>query len=128
MRHPDHRADASVSIPPRGFLGIYGTNIDNSGMIVLTGSGGGYASLSIAAGQNVTLTGGGTVMMNDVEHNAGAFIAGGASSTLTNVNNTIGGSGQIRQAGGLILVNQSAGVWHNAIHIRDYNMQKGDRS
>jgi len=103
-------ADASVSIPPGGSLTFYGTSISNSGLITLTDGAGGYASLYVAAGQNVTLTGGGTVVMNDVTHVAGAYIAGGSNSTLTNANNTIEGSGQIGQAGGSILVNQSAGV------------------
>jgi hypothetical protein len=84
-------------------------SINNTGTLVVDDTNG-NSSLSVAAGQNVTLTGGGTLMMNDATNTAAAFINGGASSTLTNVNNKIQGSGQIGQVGGLALVNQKKGV------------------
>lgn len=83
--------------------------INNTGTFVLDDTNG-DSSLGVPNGQNVTLAGGGTVSMNDTTGAVAAFISGGASSMLTNVNNKIQGSGQIGQAGGLALVNQKKGV------------------
>src|ERR1700690_2394366 len=102
-------ANDSLNVPGGGALAIYGTSIANSGQIVVDDASG-FASLDIATGQNVALTGTGTVMLSDTTGSAGAFINGVSNSTLTNVSNTIEGSGQIGQGGGLILVNQSSGV------------------
>jgi hypothetical protein len=83
--------------------------INNTGTFVLDDTNG-PTGFHIADGQNVTLTGGGTISLNDVTQQIAALISGGPGSTLTNVNNLIQGSGQIGQAGGLILVNQKKGV------------------
>jgi hypothetical protein len=98
----------TISVPGSQTTTLIGT-INNTGTFVLDDTTGNSA-LSVTAGQNVMLTGGGTVMLIDTMGGAEAFISGGAGSTLTNVNNTIEGSGQIGQAGGLILLNQKAGV------------------
>jgi hypothetical protein len=105
-------ADASLTIggqPGSSFLTINGTSIANAGKIVIDDTMG-DAWISIAASQNVMLTGKGTITLNDTTGAAAAFINGGAGSTLTNVNNAIQGSGQIGQVGGLLLINQKSGV------------------
>ena len=98
----------TFSVPGGHGTTLIGT-INNTGTLVVDDTSG-DSSLNVEAGQNVMLTGAGTVMMNDTTGAVAAFIAGGASSTLTNVNNTIEGSGQIGQAGGLKLINQKSGV------------------
>lgn len=98
----------TFAVPASHFTTLIGT-INNTGTFVLDDTSG-DSSLNVAGGQNVMLTGGGTVTMNDTTGSVAAFIAGGAGSILTNVNNKIQGSGQIGQAGGLILVNQKSGV------------------
>jgi hypothetical protein len=98
----------TFAVPGGHSTSLTGT-INNTGTIVLDDSSG-DSSLSVAAGQNVMLTGGGMVMLNDTTGAVAAFISGGAGSTLTNVNNMIQGSGQIGQVGGLVLLNQKSGV------------------
>jgi hypothetical protein len=98
----------TFAVPANHFTDLIGT-INNTGTFVLDDTSG-DSSLNIVGGQNVMLTGGGKVIMNDTMGGLQAFISGGANSTLTNANNTIEGSGQIGQAGGLILVNQKSGV------------------
>src|ERR1700690_639158 len=90
-------ANDSLNVPGGGALAIYGASIANSGQIVVDDTSG-FASLGIATGQNVVLTGAGTVMLSDTTGSGGAFINGVANATLTNVSNTIEGSGQIGQA------------------------------
>jgi fibronectin-binding autotransporter adhesin len=85
-------------------LYVDGTIINN-GTVELNSNG--YNDDLIANTATVTLTGGGTVLMNDVAQNR---IYGAASTDkLINVNNTISGSGQIG-ANQLTLDNQKAGV------------------
>jgi hypothetical protein len=98
----------TFSVPGGHSTTLTGT-INNTGTMVVDDSAG-VAALSVAAGQNVMLTGGGTVTLTDTTNTAAALIVGGTGSILTNVNNTIQGSGQIGQVGGLMLVNQKAGV------------------
>lgn len=98
----------TISVPAGHGITLIGT-INNTGTFVLDDTSG-DSSLNVAGGQNVMLTGGGTVTMNDTTGAVAAFIAGDAGSTLTNVNNLIQGSGQIGQAGGLKLVNQKSGI------------------
>jgi hypothetical protein len=102
-------ASSSLTIPGGDNLTVNGTSIANAGKIIIDDTAG-VAALAIAAGQSVVLTGGGTVTMNDTTGGAAALIRGGASSTLTNVNNTIQGSGQLGFGNGLVLVNQAGGV------------------
>ncbi len=105
-------SDASLTIsgqPGFSFLNINGASIANAGNIVIDDTNG-DAWIAIAAGQSTALNGGGTVTMNDTTGAAAALIEGGGRSTLTNVNNTIQGSGQLGFGNGLALVNQSGGV------------------
>lgn len=102
-------ASSSLTIPGGDNLTVNGTSIANAGKIVIDDTAG-VAALAIAAGQSVALTGGGTVTMNDTTGGAAALIRGGVGSTLTNVNNTIQGSGQLGFGNGLALVNQAGGV------------------
>jgi len=82
---------------------IVGT-INNTGAINL--SGGASNTFLQVAGGNVSLTGGGTVTMSGP---LALINQASANLTLTNVNNTIQGRGQIGNDG-LTLVNQASGV------------------
>jgi len=122
-------ADAILTIsgqPGFSHLDVYGTSVANAGKIVVDDANG-DAWLGFAAGQNVALTGGGTVTLNDTTGAADAFISGDASgATLTNVNNTIQGSGQLGFGNGLTLVNQAGGVVNanqagRVLYINPYN-------
>jgi hypothetical protein len=99
-------ATSSFSVANATSLTVVGSGpgtgtIDNSGTIAL-GSTSYYASLE--ASGNVTLTGGGTVTMSN--SNGNLIDQATSNSTLTNVNNTIEGSGDIGD-NGLSLNNQS---------------------
>ncbi len=79
--------------------------INNTGVIAMVSAGNG-TNLVIGA-SNVTLSGGGQVTLSDNSQN---YIFGvTAAATLTNVNNTISGSGQLGN-GQLTLINQASGV------------------
>jgi YVTN family beta-propeller protein len=81
---------------------ILGT-IVNSGTMAIAAAGNGTAFSVVGA---ATLTGGGTVTLS----NANAWIRqDSGNSTLTNLNNTLSGSGQIGN-NGLTFINQTAGV------------------
>jgi fibronectin-binding autotransporter adhesin len=75
--------------------------IDNLGTIEQIGGNGNNGYLNI--GNSVTLTGGGTVTLDEVSGGGVAAIQGN-SQTLTNTNNTIQGTGNIGN-GSLLLVN-----------------------
>jgi hypothetical protein len=77
--------------------------IDNAGKISIEDAGS-FTALRLAA--NVALSGGGDVVLSDSSSN---YVIGTALTTLTNVNNTISGAGQLSDSQ-LRLVNQSAGV------------------
>ena len=81
---------------------IKGT-ITNNGTIQLNGGGGNNGVLNLAG--NVTLNGGGTVAMTDNSGAGNAFFEGN-STTLTNANNTISGTGIIGN-GSLTVINQA---------------------
>ena len=66
-------------------LAVYGSSLSNAGTLTL--GGGGYGWLQIQ--NNVSLSGGGTVNL------AGSSYLRGAGTTLTNVDNTIQGYGQV---------------------------------
>jgi hypothetical protein len=102
-------ADDSLSLRDNIELAVNGTSISNAGNIVFN-SVGNPTGFVIGAGKNVGLTGGGKVTLSESTDYEMSFISGGSGSTLTNVNNTIQGTGQIGQVGGLSLVNQSKGV------------------
>jgi hypothetical protein len=82
--------------------------INNTGTIQLNGASAGL-HLRVATGQNVTLTGGGSVFMNSTGTNIISQQTSGGGSILTNFNNTIQGVGQIGWDG-LAIVNQSGGT------------------
>ncbi len=88
-------------------LDIAGT-INNTGSILVDQeSASGSTGIRLTS-QNVTLQGGGNVVMSN---NAANSITGAAGSdTLTNVDNTISGAGQIGTSATMSLVNQSKGV------------------
>ena len=99
-------ATSSLSIPNGQSLTVVGSGsttgtINNSGTIALEATGS-YASLK--ASGTVSLTGGGKVTMSDSSGNL--IDEATSNSTLTNVNNTIQGSGEIGN-NGLSLNNQS---------------------
>ena len=99
-------ATSSLSIPNDQSLTVVNSGsgsgtIDNSGTIALEATSY-YASLE--ASGNVSLTGGGTVTMSNSSGNL--IDEATSNSTLTNVNNTIEGSGDIGH-NGLSLNNQS---------------------
>ncbi len=76
--------------------------IDNVGEIELVGGNGQNGFLLI--GNAVTLTGGGTVLLDTIATNNGAAFIQGNGETLTNTNNTILGTGVIGN-GNLALIN-----------------------
>src|SRR5208337_2674357 len=99
-------ATSSLSIPNDKSLTVVGSGsgtgtINNSGTIALEATG--YGASLLASG-NVSLTGGGTVTMSNSSENV--IDQATSNSTLTNVNNTIQGSGEIGNYG-LSLNNQS---------------------
>ena len=75
-------------------------SLANAGSIVLATQGSYTALLTAGA---VSLTGGGTVVMNDGD---ARLNSNGAASTLTNVDNTIGGAGSIGDDANFAFVNQ----------------------
>ncbi len=81
--------------------------ITNAGTILLN-SGGNFTDLHISDG--TTLTGGGSVILSDSPNNRIFGAANSGTETLTNVNNTISGAGQIGISNSIELINQSAGV------------------
>ncbi len=84
-------------------LGVAGTSISNAGAITLNGGAGADGLLNI--GNNVALSGGGTLTMSVAGGGGNAFIEqSGGSFALTNADNTIQGDGTIGN-GGLTLSN-----------------------
>jgi hypothetical protein len=77
-------------------------SIVNKGRIQLNGGNGSSGTLSI--GNSVTLSGGGTVALSTTAASGGVAILSGNGQTLTNVNNTIEGTGVIGN-GSLAVIN-----------------------
>ena len=102
-------SDDSLSFNPGTSLAVGGGTISNAGKVVITG--GSNANTILSLGANTTLSGGGTVTLAYNGSGGGtAYIEQNASGiTLTNVDNTIDGTGIIGN-GGLTLVNQSKGT------------------
>ena len=96
----------TLAVSDGATLPLDGT-IDNTGTITLNGTGD-QTELQIV-GDGVTLQGGGQITMSD---GAGDIIVGAtAATTLTNVDNTISGAGQIGAGdGNLTLVNEVHGT------------------
>ena len=81
--------------------------VDNTGAIALN-SNGDVTELQIV-GDGVTLEGGGQVILSDAKENM--IVGANADATLTNVDNTIAGAGQIGDGdSNLTLINESAGT------------------
>ena len=79
--------------------------INNTGSISLDSTR--YGDTLTIASVGAVLTGGGQILLDDAGNN---FITGNnATATLTNVNDTISGGGQLGD-GSMILINESAGV------------------
>jgi fibronectin-binding autotransporter adhesin len=81
-------------------------SIANSGTIKVDSLGSGNAT-TFAVAKNTTLSGKGAVVLTDFSFNQ--IVGGGSATTLTNVDNTISGSGTIGSST-LTLVNQAAGI------------------
>ena len=93
----------TVAIPNNNDLTLAGT-ITNTGAIQVNSSGNNTFLESSGA---VTLTGGGTVALTDNNNNY--LLASSGGSSLTNVNNTISGSGNIGN-NGMAFTNDAAGI------------------
>jgi hypothetical protein len=90
-----------------GSVNFYiGGMFDNSGSVVLDDSTYFQDNCNLGIESNTTLTGGGTITLDDTPGND-IF---GFGVTLTNVNNTIAGDGAIGFSGTLTLINESRGV------------------
>jgi hypothetical protein len=84
-----------------------GGTIDNTGTIALNSTGD-HTELQII-GNGLTLEGGGQLTLSD--SSANAIVGTGSNDTLTNVDNTISGAGQIGSGDGtLTLVNEAHGT------------------
>jgi hypothetical protein len=91
----------TLQVANGSYANLTGT-INNTGGLQINSLGN---STYLDASGSVTLTGGGTLTLSDNNNN----YVGGAGSTLTNVNNTISGSGNIGN-GNLGFTNQAAGI------------------
>ena len=100
----------SLTISNNTALVVSGS-ISNSGQISVSAAGN-TTFLQIAGGQNVSLSGGGTLTLSTTGNGTPVINQTSGGATLTNVNNTIQGQGQIGN-NGLALVNQ-AGATINA--------------
>src|SRR4029077_17905549 len=81
--------------------------INNSGTILLNSTGN-FTDLRIADG--TMLTGGGSVILSDSPNNRIYGTTNSGTETLTNVNNTFSGAGQIGVSNSIEFINQAAGV------------------
>ena len=82
--------------------------INNTGIIVEDQESAGGSTRIRIAGQAVTLQGGGQLQMSDNGQNE--IYGTSSQNTLTNVNNTISGAGQIGTGTSMFLVNLPAGI------------------
>jgi len=100
----------TIYIPDHTYLKISGV-VDNSGAIVLEGS---HYGASLIVEGSATLTGGGQVYLQKNLHPNNFIYGATASTTLTNVDNTISGAGEIGATSSgvasLVLVNDAKGV------------------
>ena len=100
--------DATLIISNNTSFTIYGA-ISNAGTISLDSTGQNTMLALVGSGTNVTLSGGGQIILSD---NADNLIEGTNNPTLTNVNNTISGAGSIVSVDGtgLTLINEQGGI------------------
>ena len=106
-------AGSTIRITDNSALALAGTFV-NAGTVSLASTG---ANVRLAINNDVTLTGGGTLLLGETPANINAIRSNvsGVTSTLTNVNNTIRGAGALYgdstpSAGTLAIINQAAGV------------------
>ena len=96
-----------LNIPNNDGLNFGAGTITNNGTINLNSTA--NNTELVTSGGNVTLTGGGAIIMSAGNTN-NMILAGAAGQMLTNVNNTISGTGQIGNGGGLLFVNDAGGT------------------
>ena len=111
---------ATLDGTSQGALTIAGTyQVTNNSTTFLNGTITNTGTISINAGANTAdlriadgtmLTGGGNVILSDSPNNRIWGTANTGTETLTNVNNTISGAGQIGVSNSIEFINQSAGV------------------
>ena len=103
---PTAENSGDMTVSDGAVLPLGGT-IDNTGTIALNSTGD-QTELQIV-GDGVALQGGGQVILSDGSENV--IVGTNAATTLTNVDNTISGAGQIGTGdGSLTLVNETAGT------------------
>ena len=90
----------TLNISPGQTLTVHGGSIINQGAITIDATPGNNANFNIANGGSTSLTGGGTVTLSS--SGSGTASIAGSGSTLTNVDNTIEGTGNIA----LTLINE----------------------
>lgn len=92
-------------------LMVAGTSISNGGVIELSGNGSNGTAGTLYIGNDVTLSGGGTITLSSPSVYGIAYItqSGTVLHTLTNVDNTIQGNG-VMGLNGLRVVNQASGI------------------
>ncbi|MGB8543007.1 MAG: hypothetical protein WCD49_15360 [Candidatus Acidiferrales bacterium] len=98
---------STLDIPNNNGLNLGAGTITNNGTINLNSTA--NNTELVTSGGNVTLTGGGAIIMSAGNTN-NMILAGAAGQMLTNVNNTISGTGQIGNGGGLLFVNDAGGT------------------
>ena len=104
-------------------LPLEGT-IDNTGTIALNSTGD-HTELQII-GDGLTIEGGGKLMLSD--SSANAIVGTASTSTLTNIDNTIAGAGQIGSGDGtLTLVNQAHGTIDANVAGSTLTLETGSR-
>ena len=115
---------SSLTISNNETLAVSG-NISNAGNITISANGN-ATYLTVAAG--VTLTGSGTVTLTTGSNGNVAYINQSGTSSLTNVNNTIQGEGQLpvatleTEAAGTIDGNVSGVLSVNATHVTNQGL------
>ncbi len=98
---------STLDIPNNDGLNFGAGTITNNGTINLQSTG--NNTELVITGGNVMLTGGGAITMSAGNAN-NIILAGTTGLMLTNVNNTISGSGQIGSGSGLLFVNDASGI------------------
>jgi hypothetical protein len=101
----DGGVNAGAIVVTHGAVFQTGGVLDNTGGITLSGAGSDLRLLS-----DTTLTGGGVLEANYGAYGNYTQILGAAPVTLTNVDNTIIGAGQIGDSAGFCLVNEAGAV------------------
>jgi hypothetical protein len=101
-------ANNSLNVALNATLTILGASVSNDGALTVTAGSGNNSFLDV--GNDVTLSGAGTLTLSYGDHNGNVYVQqSGGSFSLTNSSNTIQGDGVIGN-GGLALVNAAAGT------------------